>query len=255
LIIGERRAFRNVVGGGVGRVVPTVVVADARFEVRGRRANAFRSAGWHVLGEAPDVRTARELVRQTHPQVLVLDSWLPGGGVELVRDVRDGALADCVVVGRRRCACEPLAYAVAGAAGFVLEDESSERLVAAAESVARGEASLPPGLVRELVEDVRRREHEETLHRCAPLSALTPRQWEVLAMMRQGLTTQQMARRLVVAPVTVRSHVAGILHVLGARDRVEALEKVDELLARSPHNGDGRSPAGTPTFLPYVVGR
>jgi DNA-binding NarL/FixJ family response regulator len=210
-----------------------VVVADARPEARAARSQVLGDAGWLVLAEAVDAPESRALVRRLHPLVLVLDGLLDGDGVELVRDIRDGDLAECVVVGRRRCRCQALTFIVAGAAGFLSEDDSDQRLVETVQRVSRGEAGLPPRLVRELVDDVRRRDHEDAFHHCGTLSTLTPRQWEVLDLMREGLSTQQMARRLVVAPVTVRSHVARVLHVLGARDRVEALEKLDSLLALS----------------------
>jgi DNA-binding NarL/FixJ family response regulator len=225
----------------------SVVVADGRPEVRARRVDALRAAGFCVVGEATDVREAGALARRRSPQLLVLDSRLPGDPVALVRELRDGRLAECVVVGRSRDGCEALAFAVAGAAGYVHEDEPWQHLAAAAYRVAVGEAALPAPLVRQLIEDLRRRDHEEAFHHCEALAALTPRQWEVLELMRQGLSTQQMARRLVVAPVTVRTHVARILHVLKARDRVEALEKLDALLASTPDRaGHVARPAGTP---------
>lgn len=238
-------------GDGIRR---SAVVADPRPEARDALVQALSGAGWLVLGEAVDVPEARALVRRLRPRVLVLDALLGGDGVELVRDVRGANLAECVVVGRRHCRCQALAFTVAGAAGFVTEDDAGDRLAETVELVARGEADLPPRLVRELVDDLRRRDQEEAFHHCEALAALTARQWEVLELMRQGLSTQQMARRLVVAPVTVRSHVARILHVLQARDRVEALEKLDALLASSPHASGRDADAGPLTPLRNVNG-
>ena len=113
----------------------------------------------------------------------------------------------------------------AGAIGYLLKDTSPLRLPEALRAVLRGEAALPPHLVTKVVSEFRqrRRRRRVSLPGRKPVD-LTDREREVLAMMRDGLTTAEMADRLFVAPVTIRTHVAAILRKLRVPDRRAAVE-------------------------------
>jgi DNA-binding NarL/FixJ family response regulator len=110
----------------------------------------------------------------------------------------------------------------AGARGYLLKDIDPARLGPALEGVLAGEAALPRNLVTRLMEEFRGRDSRPTRAQ-GPLATLTSREWDTLDLMRQGLTTAEIAERLFVSPVTVRTHIAAILRKLQVSDRQAAI--------------------------------
>jgi DNA-binding NarL/FixJ family response regulator len=110
----------------------------------------------------------------------------------------------------------------AGASGFLLKDAPRERLLEAIHVVHQGEALLSPSITRRLIEDYAGRTDPV---RPAPdlLTALTPREREMLLLVAQGLSNQEIAARLVVTEATVKSHVGSVFAKLHLRDRVQAV--------------------------------
>jgi len=95
--------------------------------------------------------------------------------------------------------------------------------------VLEGEAALPRNLVARLVEEFRARTTRKRLSLRGRRGVdLTTREWEVLEFLRQGLTTAEIAARLFVSPVTVRSHVSAVLHKLRVPDRATAVHLLDQ---------------------------
>jgi DNA-binding NarL/FixJ family response regulator len=110
----------------------------------------------------------------------------------------------------------------AGASGFMLKDAPPEELLAAVDTVARGEALIAPAVTRAVIEEFVRRSPAP-----APpppvLDELTSREREVLELIAQGLSNGEIAERLVVSSGTVKTHVAHILQKLDLRDRIQAV--------------------------------
>ncbi len=128
----------------------------------------------------------------------------------------------------------------AGASGFLLKDVTPEHLVAAVHMVRSGDALSAPAITRRLVERFARRDPDVTsLHR--DLSALTPRELEVLGLPARGLSNAELAGRLHLSEATVKTHVARILGKLGLRDRVQAVVAAYEMGLVSA--GGGSEPA------------
>jgi DNA-binding NarL/FixJ family response regulator len=127
----------------------------------------------------------------------------------------------------------------AGASGFLLKDVTPEHLVAAVRLVRSGDALLAPTITQRLVERFASRGADTAaLHR--DLSALTPREVEVLRLLAQGLSNAELAARLHLSEATVKTHVARILAKLGLRDRVQAVVVAYETGLVSP---SGRDPS------------
>ncbi len=212
-----------------------IVLADDQELVRtGFRLILAAEEGMEVVGEAHDGAHAIDVVRRTHPDIVLMDVRMPVlDGIEATRrlagDTKVLVLTtfdlDDVVFGAIR----------AGASGFVLKSAPADELVRAIRVVAGGDALLSPSITRRLIED----------YACRPadrepveLTGLTPRELEVLRLVAQGLSNSEIAAELVLGAATVKSHVASILAKLGIRDRVQAVVAAYESGFVQP--GEGR---------------
>jgi len=216
----------SVPAGGNGAL--RVVVADDYPPVRlGVRA-LLEQHGFSVCGEASDARGAVDEALAKRPEVCVLDVKMPGGGVAAAREITEQLPETSVVMFTvSRDESDLVASLRAGADGYVLKDSPQELLPTVLRGVVQGESAVPKELLRRLVDtSLRHRRQRELLG--DDVQALTAREWEILELMRDGLSTAEIAERLVVQPVTVRTHVASILRKLGARDRRDALRRLQD---------------------------
>ncbi|WP_370368015.1 response regulator [Catenulispora sp. GP43] len=208
------------------------------------------SEGIDVVGEAANGDEALRVVRQTRPDVVLMDIRMPGmDGLEATRLI----LADSVGAGAGAGAgagvgagvgadpadddrprviilttfdLDQYVYAAitAGASGFLLKDVSPEHLVAAVKMVREGDAMLAPAITRRLVERFAVpmvNPRTEALHK--DLATLTPREREVLGLLGRGLSNAELAARFHLSEATVKTHVARILAKLNLRDRAQAV--------------------------------
>jgi DNA-binding NarL/FixJ family response regulator len=183
-----------------------------------------------VVAEVGDGAAAVEAVRRLRADVAVLDVRMPGvDGVEATRrltgDTMTAALGRTVaVLVLTTFHVSEAVYAAlrAGASGFVLKDAAPAELVAAVRAVAEGEAWLDPAVARQLIAEFARRP-QSGLPPPTEVSALTPREREVLVLIAHGMSNTEIARHLVVEAGTVKTHVSRILMKLGVRDRSQAV--------------------------------
>jgi RNA polymerase sigma factor (sigma-70 family) len=204
-----------------------VVVADDQALVRSGFGMILAADGIEVVASVADGAAAVDAVRRTRPDVVLMDIRMPEvDGLEATRRI----LADPVDPGAPRVLIlttfdlDRYVYAAlsAGASGFLLKDVTPEQLVAAVRLVRSGDALLAPAITRRLVERFAARdERVSTLHR--DLSALTPRELEVLELLAGGLSNAELAARLQLSEATVKTHVARILAKLRLRDRAQAV--------------------------------
>jgi DNA-binding NarL/FixJ family response regulator len=116
----------------------------------------------------------------------------------------------------------------AGASGYLLKDTDPERLPKALEGVMDGEAALPRVLMAKVLDEFRARAGRRIALPNKAGAELTSREWEVLEMLVAGASTKEMAGRLFVSPVTVRTHVRSILKKLQVPDRSSAIKLVQD---------------------------
>ncbi|GAA1796463.1 response regulator transcription factor [Luedemannella flava] len=202
-----------------------VVIADDQALVRTGFRMILAADGIDVVAEATNGIEAVEAVRRTVPDVVLMDIRMPEmDGLEATRRILTGAAGEPRVIILTTFDLDHYVYAAlsAGASGFLLKDVSPEHLVAAVQLVRSGDALLAPAITRRLVERFASRGAEAAaLHR--DLSALTPRELEVLRLLAQGLSNAELAAALHLSEATVKTHVARILAKLGLRDRVQAV--------------------------------
>jgi DNA-binding NarL/FixJ family response regulator len=164
------------------------------------------------------------------PDVCLLDIRMPGSGIQAAQAIAQQVPESAIVMLTVSRSDTDLFDALrVGAAGYLLKDTDPERLPHALRGVLEGEAALPRRLVTLLIDEFRQRSRHKRLRLVRRGGVdLTTREWEVLELMRDGLSTGEIAERLFVAPVTVRTHVAAILRKLQVRDRKEAVRLLDD---------------------------
>ncbi|PRX59596.1 LuxR family two component transcriptional regulator [Nonomuraea fuscirosea] len=212
------------------------VIADDQALVRTGFRMILTANGIDVAAEAANGDEAVAAVRRTRPDVVLMDIRMPQmDGLEATRRILTGGDEDTRVLILTTYDLDHYVYAAltAGASGFLLKDVSPEHLVAAVRLVRSGDALLAPTITRRLVERFARRDNvKPTLHR--DLSALTPRELDVLRLLATGLSNAELAGQLSLSVATVKTHVASILSKLGLRDRVQAVVVAYETGLASP---------------------
>jgi len=201
-----------------------VVVADDHPPTRAGVRLSLEEAGFTVCAEAANAAAAFDACLEHLPDVALLDIHMPGNGIAAAGRIT-AALPDTAVVMLTvsRDDTDLFEALRAGARGYLLKDIDPVRLGPALQGVLEGEAALPRNLVSRLMEEFRTRD-ELRVRPQGPLATLTSREWQTLDLMRQGLTTAQIADKLFVSPVTVRTHVSAILRKLQVSDRQAAIE-------------------------------
>jgi DNA-binding NarL/FixJ family response regulator len=207
----------------------TVLVASAQAATRAGLVRSLEGHGFSIVGEASEADSAIELALRCRPDVCLLDTRLPGNGIRAAREISERLPAGAVVMLAMSESDDDLFDALrAGASGFLLMDTDPGRLPNALRGVLAGEAAIPRRLVARLVDEFRSQGRYRRLALGAGRVELTSREWEVLELVRGGLTTRQTAARMFVSPVTVRRHLSAITSKLGVADRGAAVRLLDE---------------------------
>jgi DNA-binding NarL/FixJ family response regulator len=255
----------------------TVVIADDQTLVRGGFRLILKAAGIDVAAEAADGEQAVAAVLEHQPDVVLMDIRMPRvDGIEATRRIVAAwppslAPTDMMpphpppadspprIIILTTFDLDKYVYAalIAGASGFLLKDVTPEHLVAAIQLVRTGDALLAPSITRRLVERFASTPaapqgppafaaSSASVATAAPgragtadcdVSALTPRELEVLGLVARGMSNAEIAASLVLSEATVKTHVARILTKLGLRDRVQAVVLAYESGLISPGTG------------------
>jgi DNA-binding NarL/FixJ family response regulator len=218
-----------------------VVVADDQHLVRaGFRALLDNEPDIAVVGEASTGRTAVELARRERPDVMLVDIRMPDGdglwATEQIVGDPDLAGVRIVIVTTFELD-EYVARAIAGgASGFLVKDTEPVELLRAVRVVASGDALLSPGVTRRLLERVAAGSRPVLDTRV--LAPLTDREREVLALVGEGLSNDEIGGRLFMSPLTAKTHVSRIMQKIGARDRARLVVTAYETGLVSPGSHD-----------------
>lgn len=202
-----------------------MVVADDHAPTRAGVQQALEADGCAVVAAVADGPKAVAAALEHLPDVCLLDVNMPGGGIaaaaEITAQLPD---VDVVMLTASRDDDDLFAALRAGASGYLLKDMDPDRLAAALRGVLSGEAALPRALMAKVLDEFRARPRRR-LRRGQPLLAsLTPKEGEVLELLALGLGTEDIAKRLFVGQVTVRTHVRAVLKKLHVSNRAEAVE-------------------------------
>ncbi|MGR3937178.1 response regulator [Streptomyces sp. BRA346] len=201
-----------------------VLLADDQILVRaGFRALLAAQPDIDVVAEAADGEQALKAVREHRPDVVLMDIRMPllDGLAATRRITEDPALAEVKVVMLTTFELDEYVFEAirGGSSGFLVKDTEPEELLRAVRAVVDGDALLSPGVTRRLIAEFAARSKEPAP--ASVLTELTEREREVMALVGIGLSNEEIARRLVVSPLTAKTHVSRTMVKLGARDRAQ----------------------------------
>jgi DNA-binding NarL/FixJ family response regulator len=204
-----------------------VLVVDDHALVRhGFRAILAGEDDIEVIGEASDGREAVSIAARDRPDVVLMDVRMPVmDGIEATRLIsEDPHLSDTRVLVLTTFDMDEYVFGAlrAGASGFLLKGIEPSELIDAVRTVADGAALLEPSATRRLIEAFTSGSTGDTESAAASLpDDLTTREIEILALVAAGSTNAEIAERLIISPLTVKSHVSRILAKMDARDRTQ----------------------------------
>jgi DNA-binding NarL/FixJ family response regulator len=202
-----------------------IVVADDHQVVRDGFASLLDTQpDMAVVGTASDGAEAVEMCKELHPDLVLMDVRMPGtDGIEATRQLAGSGTKGPRVLILTTFDLDDYVYDAlrAGASGFLLKDVTAERLFDAVRVVAAGEALLAPTVTRRLIGEFALQHRDPVPAR--RLDVLTVRETQVLRLVAEGLSNNEIAVRLFVTDETVKTHVSRILSKLGLRDRTQAV--------------------------------
>jgi DNA-binding NarL/FixJ family response regulator len=209
-------------------VAERILLVDDHPLTRSALSGLLIQHGFEVVGEAEDGAEAVARADELQPDLILLDLSMPGvDGLTALPRLRDAAPSCEVVVLTASGTEENLLGAIrAGAAGYLLKSEPPERIVAFLRGVANGEAALSGAVARRLLDQVRSNGGRGSGVPDSIAAMLSARELEVLLLLDEHLTTDEIAKRLFISEHTVRTHVKSVLRKLGVSSRRDAVEKL-----------------------------
>jgi DNA-binding NarL/FixJ family response regulator len=199
-----------------------VLVADDQTAVRdGFAALIDAQQNMMVAGRASTGRQAVDLTRRSFPHVVLMDVRMPVlDGLEATKLIcSDPTLERTRVLVLTTFDLDEYVYAAlrAGASGFLLKDTPRRELLRGIELIAQGDALISPRVTRRLIAEFAARGDPQSAP--AALGELTDREREILTLVARGLSNDEIAERLVISPLTAKTHVRNVLRKLDCRDR------------------------------------
>ncbi|MBC9733296.1 response regulator [Nocardioides marmotae] len=204
-----------------------VVVADDQPLVRmGLTTLLGAEPDIEVVGTASDGHEAVEVARRVRPDVVCMDVRMPGmDGIAATRELSGPGVADPIpVLVLTTFEIDEYLFGAleAGASGFQLKDAEPEVLVRAVRSVAAGNGTLDDSLTKRVLSEVVGRRRTQPVTAARGTDLLTARELDIVLLLAQGLSNDEIAQELVLEVSTVKSHLARILPKLGVRSRLQA---------------------------------
>ena len=228
------------------RTITAVIADDQRLVRAGLRVILDDEPDIRVVGEAPDGRSAVDVVLRRRPDVVLMDIRMPElDGLAAAERILSEPDLDTAVLMLTTFDLDQYVYEALriGASGFLLKDTPADRLLDAVRAAAAGDALLAPSITRRLIEQFARAARPEPGAVPDAFKELTARELEVLRLVARGLSNAEIAAELVLGENTIKTHVAHVLSKLDLRDRVQAVVVAYEtgLVAPELSPADGES--------------
>lgn len=218
-----------------------VLIADGQVATRRGIRGAIEVHGMHVVAEAADLASAVQMALTERPHVCVIAAALPGGGMEATRRIKSALTTTKIVMMTQSASDDELFRALrAGVDGYLLMSTSAGRLPHAIAGVVNGEAALPRKMTAGLITAFRERgaTRRVMVPRTGRGVEVTAREFQVLERLRRQERTGEIAAALGISEVTVRRHVASLLHKLACPNRRRMIELLQEPQAQAPPSAE-----------------
>jgi DNA-binding NarL/FixJ family response regulator len=209
------------------RLIKVYIVDDRELIRRGLRYVLESAEVFQIVGEAANSTDAVSGIRETEPDVVILDGSLPGAGpVDAIRQIKgDSPDMGVVLMSTEGTGIDIMSAIQAGANGYMLKNLTPAQLGMAVRIVAAGGAWLHPSIASSVLHAARTGGEAKTAEAKLP-DGLTKREQEVLLLMTKGLSNKQIGTELCLSLDTVKTHVRNIFKKLEVEDRIEAVVKV-----------------------------
>lgn len=203
----------------MSQAIRVLIVDDHTIVRKGIRALLAEIAGIEVVGEAGNGQEAVAQAETLYPDVILMDLAMPKmDGIEATRQIKASQPESRILVMTSFAADDKVFPAIkAGALGYLLKESAPEDLVQAIHQIHRGESSLHPTIARKVLQEI-----THSSDRPPTPDPLTEREAEVLRLVAQGLSNQDIAKKLNISDPTVRTHVSNIMGKLHLATRIQA---------------------------------
>ena len=203
----------------MSQTIRVLIVDDHTIVRKGIRALLAEIAGLEVVGEGADGLEAIALAARLNPDVILMDLGMPRlDGIEATRQIKARQPESRILVMTSFATDDKVLPAIkAGAQGYLLKESAPDDLVQAIRQIYRGESSLHPVIARKVLQEI-----AHPADRPPTPNPLTEREDEVLLLVAQGLSNQDIAQKLYITDATVRTHVSNIMSKLYLANRVQA---------------------------------
>jgi DNA-binding NarL/FixJ family response regulator len=210
--------------GGTRASTRVVLIDDHEMARRGLAAMLATASWIEVVGEADGCAAGLEVVAETRPDIVLLDIRMPGGdGLGCLDRLRAAEPPVAVVIVTLYDDPRYVLEAVSrGAAGYLLKDATTGAVISTLASVADGRLAIEPALLREALATAQDQRPPTTPSQRAEAWSLTPREFEVLRLVADGMTNKEIGARLSITEDTVKKHVQNLIWKLHAADRTQA---------------------------------
>ena len=200
-----------------------IIVDDHSLFREGLKAILERNPKYEVIGEAGSGREAIRLIRQFKPDLALVDMSLPDqNGIELTREIlRISSETRIMIVSMHHKIDYIVRAFQAGAAGYVVKESASAKLLQGVEAVLKGDYFMDASVSQQVVKKLAGLQKKDLKVSDEVYNALTPREQEVMLLVAEGLSTSAISERLFISPKTVENHRSNIMNKLGLHSSIE----------------------------------
>jgi DNA-binding NarL/FixJ family response regulator len=202
----------------------TILIVDDHTLFReGLKTIIGRIARYEVVGEAGNGREALRLAERLKPDLVLMDMSLPDqSGIELTAEMLKLSSKIRIVIVSMHSKVDYIVKAFqAGAKGYVVKESAFEKLLQGIDTVLKGDYFMDTHVSRKVVRKLMRIQDKELKITDDAYGALTPREQEVMALVAEGLSTNQISERLFISPKTAENHRSSIMRKLHLRSAIE----------------------------------
>lgn len=202
----------------------TILIVDDHTLFReGLRAIIERGPGYEVIGEAGNSREGLKMVEKYKPDLVLLDISLPDrSGIELTRDILKLSTKTRIMIVSMHSKTDYIVKAFqAGATGYVIKESAAAKLLQGIGSVLKGDYFMDAAVSQKVVEKLAEIKEKKVKVTNTSYDALTPREQEVMILVAEGLSTNQISERLYISPKTVENHRSRIMQKLDLHSTLE----------------------------------